>query len=1154
MALLAALGAVPQGVAQQEMTLTSGNQEHISILESTDIYISGEVTFRDNVRDINSPSGAAISLGPSSGRPSEAITLTIKGSDDQRSGELNFINNVQDFNGNKQHYGGAIGSLDLGYDIELKFANLLTLNFDNNRQHCTVPFVANIPSVGGGSLGVAMIDFSNIGTVSFTGSFDWTEYEGGEIDESQKNASKGGAIRCRSLIVDHVDVFSIKNTLTYGNSSGSGAISSGWNSGNMPTKFSHCGLVDISYNTLVGNPNSDGSTGSAIYVNRQNLIFAGNDNVQISSNYSNNYATIFIYDGNERNRGNFDCYLNREVRIENNRSGGSHAGVQMYLVDAENSDGRALLSADLGDIIFRNNIGGQNRPGSDYATALKFFGGIRSTRDCVGEFRAMSSVDAQGNKTPNYVRFYDPIRVELYTADDGSPYMYYWPNADTKVAKLQFNMPSDPDALRDESVIQAYEEYFGIGEIPAFDGTIQFSGEYYREVGRTADSYLQQRDDEDGEAFSIRLLLSRWSTVQAESTLGDGELLIENGAVYGDELFNYNLEYKQVTVDGGGSQQSGQELSIAMDPYDGDGDIDDAWRFELDTSLDIQKGALAIRTDGIVIAKNISFSGHDAMLRMDDTARIIADRVDLTKGVSVDFNHALEHGVKIATLSDAGTKSHQLVHAKLTVTANSLDMGTTFTLGVPDHTTATPGEFYSGEAWKGDLTFAVLDVSHVLDKGGVASGDNLSIVSVASVSADTGEGTNLVAYEGGSQGEWSIHWGEGDDDQYVLYAEWKNTDPDEPDEPDEPGTDEPGTGDTDDPGTDEPDDPGTDEPDDPGTDEPDEPGTGDTDEPGDGGSTPAVDPGRVGVAVENSLWSTKGNAEQLQRAALAQVTAFRFMDHRATRLWGSVLGEYDRVNGSAGADGYEYSGEGYAVGMDRVWKNRYLLGAGFGQMFGKNRGRSLPDVIKQDSVMATVYGAAVQKLSDRDSLTYEGSLTLGWTDNEMSSWQSAVSPVHGDWDSKALLLKGDVIWSRRLSERSVLGLTAGLEFGRAWREGFTETGIGERRFDRSSLTVLSMPIGCSWTHESGIGGKPWVNTLYVAYVPDLYREDPKSAARDGQQAWEVRGVAPGRHALRVGYGTQWAVSESCTLYAGYSFEYRETAAYHNVNAGVSVAF
>ena len=62
MALLAALGAVPQGVAQQEMTLTSGNQQHISILESTDIYISGEVTFRDMERDIDSPSGAAISL------------------------------------------------------------------------------------------------------------------------------------------------------------------------------------------------------------------------------------------------------------------------------------------------------------------------------------------------------------------------------------------------------------------------------------------------------------------------------------------------------------------------------------------------------------------------------------------------------------------------------------------------------------------------------------------------------------------------------------------------------------------------------------------------------------------------------------------------------------------------------------------------------------------------------------------------------------------------------------------------------------------------------------------------------------------------------------------------------------------------------------
>lgn len=379
MALMAALGVAPQGMAQQEMTLTSGNQEHISVTESTDIYVDGDVVF-DGLENSACPSGAAISMGSTS-KPSEKIALTLKGGDAVRSGSLSFTNNVQEYAFGRQHYGGAIGSEDLRYDIWVTFANLETVTFKNNRlKYVTEPGLLSVPSIGGGSIGVSEVAFSNIREVSFSGSFDWQSYDGGDISIEDINATKGGAIRCNGLQVDNVDKFSVNYILSYGNAEGEGAISaSDIDNEDIPVRFYNCGSVDVSHNALMGRLeyDSDSPTGSAFRIDRNSLIFCGNESVTITNNYCSNYATVLVYEGNTGSLGSFECYLNGAVTIADNRADKSHAGVEMYLVDADESGARALLSADLGDITFRNNVGGQKSAESNYATALRFFGGIQ---------------------------------------------------------------------------------------------------------------------------------------------------------------------------------------------------------------------------------------------------------------------------------------------------------------------------------------------------------------------------------------------------------------------------------------------------------------------------------------------------------------------------------------------------------------------------------------------------------------------------------------------------------------------------------------------------------------------------------------------------------------------------------------------------------
>lgn len=1064
--ILSLIAFSPSGYAQQagskENPLSGTQTDRIVAPDSTDIYVSGDVIFAD-MTSSDSVGGAAIGVGTAN-KNTDPIVVRILGATEGKQDNLSFINNAIE---NKWNLGGAVGSKEMTYPITIAFENLNQLIFYNNRIEGGL---YNQPC-GGGSVGAQTIVFKDINTVSISGIYDGESKTGTSFTTEEINATYGGALRGYTLIVDNVDSFSVCNTLTYGNSSGNGAISIGKTS-QAESVISNCGQINISNNALIYDGTfSDYTRGSAIEIGRNNLSIYGNDFIRINDNYGSKRATVFVYEDNDGYRGRFDCYLNKGFEFSGNTAGEHMAGIELFMVGYEfrddagaivqdrSSNGRIMLSADYGDMVFRNNIGCLENLPFNFATSVIFTGSLGIDHTTAGDFRAMEG---------QYIHFYDPVRVWTTPASNG------------QVVRIDLNKVPDAADPRNTEVIANYEKY--MGEVPEFKGTIRFSGEYYR---GTNSPYLTQADGESSDDFALRLLYSRWSDVVADTYLWDGELLIENGAIYGngDDTLNCQFVYKN------GDLTLSEEAPNAT------------WEFHKDTSLMVQKGALTLRSDGMAIAKNIVFSGHDAVLRSDDTGRVIADRVDMSRGLSVDFNHALQYGVRSGQTA-AGLPS-QLISAPLTITANFVDMGSGFVLGVPDHMTETPGAFYSDDAWKSDMSFAVMDVSKVIDKTGLTT--DISIVSVASLTTvpETGgvSASNVVEYEGGYSGEWSIRWGDSDDedDRYVLYADWKST------------------------------------------------GSAD-----DGPTT--VDPARVGFITENSLWSTHRNTRLLAESALSQVTAFRFEDHRATRFWASGLGEFESVRSKGGVDGYDYSGAGYALGADRVWGGRYLAGIGFGQMYGTNTSRSYPDEVEQVSNMVTLYAAATQKLSDRVDVTYSGSATYGWTDNDLSSWQRAGYCAHGHWNSDALLLKVNAQWNRRLNERAMLGVALGLEYGYAGREAFSESGAEGRHFDDSSLAMLSMPVRASWSYEADGGNTPWLHALSISYIPDLYREDPRSTARDATGWWEVRGASPGRHAFKFSYDTQWFATDSCMLYAGYSFELRDSANYHHVHAGVSVAF
>ena len=159
MALLAAMSAAEQGTAQTEITLTTGQQEHISVPESTNIYIDGDVVF-EGLENEGRPGGAAISIGPARGsiEGGGPLELNVIGASADRSDNLTFANNVH-HNIDNEDFGGAVGCSSVSLYIKAAFSNLKSLIFDNNRLQNKSVYAQ---ACGGGCLSAMYTIFENI--------------------------------------------------------------------------------------------------------------------------------------------------------------------------------------------------------------------------------------------------------------------------------------------------------------------------------------------------------------------------------------------------------------------------------------------------------------------------------------------------------------------------------------------------------------------------------------------------------------------------------------------------------------------------------------------------------------------------------------------------------------------------------------------------------------------------------------------------------------------------------------------------------------------------------------------------------------------------------------------------------------------------------
>lgn len=326
--------------------------------------------------------------------------------------------------------------------------------------------------------------------------------------------------------------------------------------------------------------------------------------------------------------------------------------------------------------------------------------------------------------------------------------------------------------------------------------------------------------------------------------------------------------------------------------------------------------------------------------------------------------------------------------------------------------------------------------------------------------------------------------------------------------------------------------------------------------------TPAEDaairdilPELAGTLAMNSMWSSASNAKNMSRAALGNLDAQRFIAGPENNYWVKGMGDFLNHASEGVRDGFDYHGGGYSVGADRRITSHAILGLGFGDLYGKMRGRSFAGDIDQQTRIGMLYGGWHKVLNRKNTLLVTGTAGYGWTDNKMNSFHTG-GRSHGKWTNETLFGTFTGKWSRRVNETVAMEVMLGLEYTDVTQEAFTEKGWDARRFEKGRLKNLSVPVGVGLTHRSELKGREWINSAMVSYVPDVYRRNPSAQAErllNGYR-WKAEGTSPDRNGVRVNVNSALQLNARWRMYAGYEFEGRSKATAHRFNAGVSYAY
>lgn len=132
----------------------------------------------------------------------------------------------------------------------------------------------------------------------------------------------------------------------------------------------------------------------------------------------------------------------------------------------------------------------------------------------------------------------------------------------------------------------------------------------------------------------------------------------------------------------------------------------------------------------------------------------------------------------------------------------------------------------------------------------------------------------------------------------------------------------------------------------------------------------------------------------------------------------------------------------------------------------------------------------------------------------------------------------------------------GLTYRNVAQDNYTEryTG-GSRSYEDVNLQVWSLPVGVTVRSMHALrDGGLLAPELTLAYVGDVFRENPELTARYGDIKRQVEGYDPGRSAFMLNAGINWLIDQNWSMGAYYNLDARADQVIQSFNGSVRYSF
>lgn len=276
------------------------------------------------------------------------------------------------------------------------------------------------------------------------------------------------------------------------------------------------------------------------------------------------------------------------------------------------------------------------------------------------------------------------------------------------------------------------------------------------------------------------------------------------------------------------------------------------------------------------------------------------------------------------------------------------------------------------------------------------------------------------------------------------------------------------------------------------------------------------------------------------------------------KFWASGFGNFSNVSAKGGVNGYEFESSGFAVGTTANLAERSSLGVAIAQAYGKHTSdnKLLRDDI--DSTMVSLYGTHTQGLGGNDSLTIQGVLAYGSTENEADThrYGNAALPAKAKWDDDLFTVGVQAAWNHALAENRYLSPFFGLTYLHAAQDGIRENSdTGTRQFDGATLQSWTLSLGATWRSIHKLGTTAYLTPhATLAYEGDLARRNPRTATSLLKGKTYGQGHDFGRNAVRANMGLDWKIDETWTTGAAYEVSARSGELNQSVNVQLIAEF